>query len=123
MCGYYGVELTEAIAAEFGAQLAAQLGYRKLIIEVDSLTLVEKFAKAAEVDNEVGLICINLSKYLRDTGSENDRISHVKRMANNSAHIMAHSKTNWESREVWIDRPPIFLVDQLVLDNVTPILP
>ncbi|CAI0381072.1 unnamed protein product [Linum tenue] len=64
-----------------------------------------------------------MSKYLRDTGSENDRISHVKRTTNSAAHIMAHSKTNWESREVWIDRLPIFLVDQLVLDNVTPILP
>ncbi|CAI0550533.1 unnamed protein product [Linum tenue] len=44
---------------------------------------------------------------------------HCPRTANNAADLMARSETRWNERCVWVDSPPIFLVDQLKLDAVT----
>ncbi|CAI0546892.1 unnamed protein product [Linum tenue] len=44
---------------------------------------------------------------------------HVKRQGNRAAHVMAHCEMSWDSPVVWIDSPPNFLVNQLILDNVT----
>ncbi|CAI0391186.1 unnamed protein product [Linum tenue] len=44
---------------------------------------------------------------------------HVIRNGNAAAHIMAHSNTRVDARSVWLDMPPVFLIDQLALDNVT----
>ncbi|CAI0458261.1 unnamed protein product [Linum tenue] len=41
------------------------------------------------------------------------------REGNKAAHIMSHSETRWNESMIWFDRPPMFLVDQIVLDNVT----
>ncbi|CAI0460771.1 unnamed protein product [Linum tenue] len=41
------------------------------------------------------------------------------REGNKAAHIMSHSETRWKESVIWFDIPPIFLVDQIVLDNVT----
>ncbi|CAI0445712.1 unnamed protein product [Linum tenue] len=44
---------------------------------------------------------------------------HCPRSGNVAAHMLAHSKMRWNEREVWIDRPPVFIIDQLQLDCVT----
>ncbi|CAI0476738.1 unnamed protein product [Linum tenue] len=44
---------------------------------------------------------------------------HVRRQANMAAHITAHSDISLNSPVVWVDSPPHFLVNQLMLDNVT----
>ncbi|CAI0467360.1 unnamed protein product [Linum tenue] len=113
--------MAEALAAEFGVQLACQLGYNNLMLEVDCLTLVEKLAKLEEVHTEIGLIGRSITNYLGGEAMIEGCIRHVRRGANNAAHIMTHSKTHWDSREVWLERPPIYLVDQLKLDDVTSI--
>ncbi|CAI0461851.1 unnamed protein product [Linum tenue] len=53
---------------------------------------------------------------MRELGGGNYK--HIKREANEVAHKMAHSMTNWEERQVWLDRPPVFIVDQIKLDDV-----
>ncbi|CAI0386761.1 unnamed protein product [Linum tenue] len=44
---------------------------------------------------------------------------HARRQANMAAHIMAHSDISWNSPVLWVDSPTHFLVNQLILDNVT----
>ncbi|CAI0457294.1 unnamed protein product [Linum tenue] len=46
---------------------------------------------------------------------------HCSRLDNYVAHIMGHSETRWDERVVLLGRPPIFVIDQLVKDNVIPI--
>ncbi|CAL1381117.1 unnamed protein product [Linum trigynum] len=36
-----------------------------------------------------------------------------------AAHIMAHCDMSWDSPVVWVDSPQNFLINQLILDNVT----
>ncbi|CAI0438977.1 unnamed protein product [Linum tenue] len=89
------------------------------MIEVDSLTLTEKIEQAEEVQTETGVICRRIVRLLQDQTPTPGCIKHVRRAANVCAHILAHNGTSWDSREVWCDNPPLFLVDQLRLDNVT----
>ncbi|CAI0404812.1 unnamed protein product [Linum tenue] len=65
---------------------------------------------------EFGLVCRSIKRILGEIGG--GEIKHVYRTANAAAHIMAHVKTRWDEVEVWIDRPPMVLLDQLELDNV-----
>ncbi|CAI0436937.1 unnamed protein product [Linum tenue] len=111
--------MAEALAAEFGVQLANQLGFQSLLLEVDCLPLVEKLRHPDSIHTELGVISRRIINLLQETSSGRVDIMHARREANNAAHIMAHSETRWDSREVWIDRPPIFLVDQLILDDAT----
>ncbi|CAI0465151.1 unnamed protein product [Linum tenue] len=110
--------MAEALAAEFGVQIANQLDTPRVVLEVDSLCLVRHMQEEGEPISEMGIICRNIKKLLRRPGSAEGAISHIRREANQAAHIMAHSKTNWEMREVWLDRAPVFLLDQLRLDDV-----
>ncbi|CAL1355132.1 unnamed protein product [Linum trigynum] len=111
--------MAEALAAEMGAQLARQLELPRPILEVDCLSLIEKFLKAEAIHSEIGIICRRTVRFLEDNGLDVAHIRHVRRQANNATHVMAHSETHWDCREVWLDRPPVFLIDQLQLDNVT----
>ncbi|CAI0465370.1 unnamed protein product [Linum tenue] len=105
-----------------GAQLACQLELPRPELEVDCLSLIEEFQTADRIHTEVGLISRRTVSFLRDNGLDVMHIRHVRRQANNAAHIMAHSETRWDCREVWLDRPPVFLVGQLRLDDVnTPV--
>ncbi|CAI0558109.1 unnamed protein product [Linum tenue] len=100
MQGTVEVEMGEALAAEFGAQLAHQLGYQSPILEMDSLSLVKKLKHSNDDHTEVGILCRRIVSLLQANGSNSDSIAHVRRTANNAAHIMAHCETHWDSREV-----------------------
>ncbi|CAL1408340.1 unnamed protein product [Linum trigynum] len=117
--GPYEVEMAEALAAEFGVQLAGQFRFRRLQLEVDSSTLVEKLSRSQEIHSEVGTICRRILSLLQETDSNPRSITHVRRTGNGAAHIMAHRETQWDNREVWLESPPIFLIDQVRLDDVT----
>ncbi|CAL1394077.1 unnamed protein product [Linum trigynum] len=110
--------MAETLAAEFGVQITNQLDVTRVALEVDSLCLVRHMQEEGEVSSEMGIICRNIKKLMRRPGIAEGTISHVRREANQAAHIMAHSKTNWETREVWLDRAPVYLLDQLRLDDV-----
>ncbi|CAI0412829.1 unnamed protein product, partial [Linum tenue] len=71
---------------------------------------------ADDIHTEIGVVCRNIRRLLRETG--NGTWQYVPREGNMAAHIMAHTETRWNEREVWLDRPPMILVDQLILDNV-----
>ncbi|CAI0383231.1 unnamed protein product [Linum tenue] len=107
----------EALAVEFGLQLARQHHMVSPIMEVDCVNVVAGVRRAAGIQTELGVICRNISKLLEETGG--GTIQHVSRKANEAAHIMAHVRTLWDRAEVWFDRPPLILLDQLKIDDVT----
>ncbi|CAI0424981.1 unnamed protein product [Linum tenue] len=51
-------------------------------------------------------------------GGQRGFVRHVPREAIGAAHVMAHSETRWDLAEVWFDRPLVFLLDKLKLDDV-----
>ncbi|CAI0422062.1 unnamed protein product [Linum tenue] len=109
-------ELNEALAAELGLQLVIQHRLGVPILELDCLTVVKSIREAETIHTELGTICQSIRRLLDSIPGGS--IEHVSRKANEAAHIMAHSETRWNMAEVWFDRPPIFLVDQLRLDDV-----
>ncbi|CAL1368219.1 unnamed protein product [Linum trigynum] len=110
-------EMGEALAGEFGLLLVRQHHLGSPVLETDCLTLVGKLSTAREVHTEVGVICRSICKLMEEIGGGEWR--HVSRMANEAAHKMAHVNTRWNEAEVWFDRPPMCLLDQLKLDDVT----
>ncbi|CAL1411892.1 unnamed protein product [Linum trigynum] len=65
---------------------------------------------------EIGRICTSIRQKL--AAGHNRSIQHVKRTANSAAHLMTECETHWNSPVVWVDRPPMILIDQLRLDDV-----
>ncbi|CAI0435220.1 unnamed protein product [Linum tenue] len=110
-------EMAEALAAEFGLQVAAQAQLTNVILETDCQTLTSKLAAAGSIHTEVGIICRNIRKLLGEMGQGSWQFS--PREGNKAAHIMCHSETRWNESMIWFDRPPMFLVDQIESDNVT----
>ncbi|CAL1382138.1 unnamed protein product [Linum trigynum] len=86
-------------------------------VGTDCLSLTHKLAVAENIHTEIGVIFRNILRLLQDVG--NGVWQYAPREGNMAAHIMAHTETRWNEREVWIDRPPMILVDQIMLDNVT----
>ncbi|CAI0428531.1 unnamed protein product [Linum tenue] len=117
IAGRWEPEMAEALAAEFGVQVAVEARLQNLILETDCQTLTAKLAMAENIHTEIGIVCRNILKMLRETGHSSWR--YWSREGNKAAHIMSHSETRWNESMVWLDRPPIFLVDQILLDNVT----
>ncbi|CAI0464675.1 unnamed protein product [Linum tenue] len=73
--------------------------------------------RSSEIQTELGVICRNIRKLLEETGG--GTLQYVSRKANKAAHIMAHTNILWDIADVWFDRPPLNLIDQLKLDDVT----
>ncbi|CAI0417654.1 unnamed protein product [Linum tenue] len=87
-----------------------------LVLEIGCLSLTHKLAAADSIHTELGIICRNITRLLRETG--NGAWQYAPREGNMAAHLMAHVKTRWTEREVWYDRPPLIIVDQIELDDV-----
>ncbi|CAL1374304.1 unnamed protein product [Linum trigynum] len=113
--GSFEVEMGEALAAEYGMQLALQFAITHPILESDCLPLIQKIDAAASIHTEIGVICRNIRHIFNEIGQGS--WNHVRRMANEAAHIMAHSRDLSSNAIVWLDNPPPCLVHQLQLDN------
>ncbi|CAI0399470.1 unnamed protein product [Linum tenue] len=105
------------MAAEFGVQMAAQLHFTDMVLESDCLTLIQKLHNPARQQDELGVLGRSIRRLLEETGR--GEWKHICREANEAAHVMAHAYTGWNERVVWVDRPPNFLLDQLLQVNVT----
>ncbi|CAL1410544.1 unnamed protein product [Linum trigynum] len=109
--------LGEAMAVEFGFQLARQHQMASPIVETDCQVVVNRMAAPERVQTELGTILRNIKRLATETGG--GQVQHVSRKANEAAHIMAHTKARWDIADVWFDRPPLNLLDQLASDDVT----
>ncbi|CAI0475332.1 unnamed protein product [Linum tenue] len=114
--GEHDPQMGEALAAEFGLQLARQHQLGALVLETDCLSVVNCVSNAANDQTEFGVVCRSIHRLLEETGD--GECKHVSWTANKATHIMAHLDMNWNVVEVLFDRPPICLLDQLELDSV-----
>ncbi|CAI0547420.1 unnamed protein product [Linum tenue] len=64
------------------------------------------------------MVCRNVRRLLQEMGGGSWR--HIRRTANEAAHVMAQHWNSSNGTNVWVDSPPGFLVNQLHCDNVTP---
>ncbi|CAL1403321.1 unnamed protein product [Linum trigynum] len=62
--GRWSVEEAEALAAEFGAQVAYQNHVHNPVLEIDNQTIVEKITRAKSILSEPGTICRSTRRYL-----------------------------------------------------------
>ncbi|CAL1360124.1 unnamed protein product [Linum trigynum] len=115
--GSLEVEIAEALAAEMGAQLAHQFSFMDIEMDVDCLIVVHRLQNPNATKDEVTVVCRNTCRQLEMMRVK--AIRHISRDANKGAHLMAHVETRWNEPVIWVERPPVYLVDQLQLDNVT----
>ncbi|CAN0876047.1 hypothetical protein LINGRAHAP2_LOCUS11081 [Linum grandiflorum] len=115
--GEWQPDLAEAITIEFRLQTAKQHQFCDIIIESDCLDIVQQVQEMGEDLSEIRVICRSIRRLLDEFDSA--QIQHCSREDNKTAHIMAHSEARWNYRVEWVDRPPIYIVYQLILDNVT----
>ncbi|CAL1393397.1 unnamed protein product [Linum trigynum] len=107
--------LGEALAIEFGFQLARHHHLTMSVVETDCLVVVNKLEVADEIQTEIGVVLRNIRRLAAMMGGS---VHFASRVANEAAHIMAHTKARWDITGVWFDRPLLNLLDQLLKDNV-----
>ncbi|CAL1362199.1 unnamed protein product [Linum trigynum] len=98
-------------------QIAAQHQLGVPTLEVDCMNLVKSLIVEHKIQTEVGVVCRKIRKVLLEAGGVDWK--YASRKANEAAHVMDHTRTSWDEVVIWFDRPPVFLLDQLQLDDVT----
>ncbi|CAN1222090.1 Putative ribonuclease H protein At1g65750, partial [Linum grandiflorum] len=115
--GIWRPELAEAAAIEFGIKLALEHNFHKVIVESDSLVVIQGLQEVNDDVTELGNYYKSIRRLM--SGFDHGSWRFCRREANMAAHIMAHSNAHWNHKLVCEGRPPIFLIDQLQLDNIT----
>ncbi|XP_075652905.1 uncharacterized protein LOC142623382 [Castanea sativa] len=101
--GKFSVVETEALAVEVGVMLAKELDIQKIIVESDSLSVVQSIA-AKDLRGESGHIFQGICCFLE--GFSSWQIRHLKRGYNRVAHELArYAKCNGIS-QVWSGMSP-----------------
>ncbi|CAL1357172.1 unnamed protein product [Linum trigynum] len=106
-------EIAEAEALLWGLKLIQQHQLYPAMMEMDCLSLIYKLQGKDEINLEIGTLCEEIRE--RAQGKE-IQWRFLGREGNESAHQMARVNCRWEETEVWFDRPPIFLLPQLLKD-------
>ena len=86
MNGMYEAETIEAFAVEEGILLARERGLNQVVIELDSLLVVQAINTNSNM-GELGSIIQGIIGFLRTFGSWNSK--HLKREFNRAAHELA----------------------------------
>ncbi|CAL1409318.1 unnamed protein product [Linum trigynum] len=81
------------------------------------MNLVHKLRSSEIVQDEVGVICRSIRRYMQELG--NNTWHPINREANALALLVTHAEVCWDERMIWVDNPPSFLKDQMQLDIVT----
>lgn len=96
--GNFSVSETEALAVEAGVLLAKELGLQQVILESDSLIVVQEIS-SKDVSRETSHITQGILCILECSSSW--QIRHVKREFNKVAHELAHYAICNEASQVW----------------------
>ena len=107
----------DAMAVLSGFELAIQLGYSKVSIEGDSLTVIKLLEEDRMVLSPIGVIIHDIKSKLDD--SRQVVFSHVKREANCVAHMLTRLACSYDDC-LWLDKVPIAISSQIVLDGFIP---
>ncbi|XP_052491369.1 uncharacterized protein LOC128043148 [Gossypium raimondii] len=105
----------EAIACRKGVQMGIRRGWRHLILEGDSLTIVKKCKSKSQDRSMVGVYIFDIQQEIY--GLENIRFQYIPRSANGLAHIIATESLR-RGEEFYLDRGvPDYAMDQARLDG------
>ncbi|CAI0474306.1 unnamed protein product [Linum tenue] len=80
------------------------------------MQVISKLNCAQEDQSDIGVICRSIKRSLGRNDGANWR--HIPREANGAAHMITRNYTRLDERMVWLDEPPVCLLDQLKLDDV-----
>ncbi|CAL1413900.1 unnamed protein product [Linum trigynum] len=105
-------ELADIQAIKFGLEVAIEKGFISGEIESDCLREVQQIKKEEMSLTEEGDECEEVKARLDELGG-----SVTIRFAGREANQVAHIMCRWDDSEYWASRPPIFLVDQLILGS------
>jgi ribonuclease HI len=98
----------EATALWKGLNLAEQLGVHSLLIESDSMEVVQAVLNPSEYRAVGAVVIDDCRKKMTEFGKAT--IMHCFREANVAAHELAHFSFRERIGEVWYDQPPGFLL-------------
>lgn len=104
----------EALAAKEGLELAMEMGYEKVILEVDCSNLKALLAGAEGMRSSVGGICFDITELGRNFIEF--KIVWVRREANSVAHCCATMVSHTERALFWLDFIPEWLVALAAID-------
>ena len=114
------VLVTEAEACRDGLRLALNMGeIRDMIMETDSLQLVSLWNSRRQQLLEIAVILQDREEMVQSLTSF--YFAHVKRSANNVAHLCAKQASQSRPSLLWQDHPPSFLLSSLRRDCNPPV--
>ncbi|CAL1414842.1 unnamed protein product [Linum trigynum] len=109
-------ELAELQAIKLGLEIAREKDFVTGEIESDCLRAVQQIGREEMSMTEEGVESAEVRELI-DTFAGQMQIRFAGRESNKTAHILAHVQCGWDETEIWVSRPPIFLVDQLIFDS------
>ena len=112
----YKPEEVEALAALKAVTLACDLGFRKAILEGDSLSLMKALKSKNDSLSPTGLLVDDV----KWVASSFERLvySHVKRNSNRVAHSLAKNALRILDLQVWMEDVPSHITSILDLDVI-----
>ena len=112
--GMYEAKTTEAFAVEEGILLARERGLNQVVIELDSLLVVQAINTNSNM-GELGSIIQGIIGFLRTFGSWNSK--HLKREFNRAAHELAQLAKVAGAIQSWEGIDPPLLQSLLIFDR------
>ncbi|KAL5845242.1 hypothetical protein ACOSQ4_011200 [Xanthoceras sorbifolium] len=110
----FSVEMAEAIALLRGLKLTAEIGLHPIILESDSVTVVQLIRSKSHVLSELGLVMHEIFNIMLHVPVNNVCVGPV--MANKVAHDLANFALTMEDKLVWIEDFP-FCIEASVMGN------
>lgn len=101
--------MEEARDTHYGTKMAFDCGYRRLIVENDSLPLITKLKMKTKLDSVLGFVLDDISMLARSF--DFCSFSHVKREGNTLAHEIAKFNFNNVYELVWLEDFPDFAIE------------
>ena len=117
---YHGVTdplVTETLAIRDGVIFAKLRGFPKLVMETDSLEIVNLWNTEQNNRSVVAPILLEIRELASVFMSF--CIQHVSRAANQIAHLCAKSACTLSETSSWMNSPPDFLVASLLADDAS----
>ena len=112
--GAFAAEVTEALAVEEGVRLAKELELSQVIIEFDSVMVVEAIC-SGNCNGELGSLVQGSLELLRYFKSW--KVKHLKRVYNTTAHDLAQAAKAFGISQLWRGFEPPIVQRALLVDR------
>ena len=104
----------EPKAMEAGILFAWDLGLKNIVVEGDSLAVVQAIKGSVIPAISIQKVIQGISWWLKKF--DNWKISHARRSSNTAAHSMAKEAKSVLESVIWVEDSPPFISDQLMSD-------